>query len=46
LLEAWIEINTTHSGDSGLEQRVITQVASYGHQLGWLVEAVDVLARQ
>jgi hypothetical protein len=46
LLEASIEINTTHSGDPGLEQRIIILVASYGHQGGWLVEAVDVLARQ
>jgi hypothetical protein len=29
-----------------LEQRIITQVASYGRQLGRLVDAVDVLARQ
>jgi hypothetical protein len=29
-----------------LEQRIITQVASYGSQLGWLLEAVDVLARR
>lgn len=41
-----ININATRSGDPGLEQRIITQVASYGRQLGWLVEAVDVLARR
>lgn len=29
-----------------MEQRIITQVASYGRQLGRLVEAVDVLARR
>jgi hypothetical protein len=38
--------NATRSGDPGLEQRIITQVASYGRQLGWLVEAVDMLARR
>lgn len=31
---------------TGLEQRIITQAASYGRQLGRLVEAVDVLARR
>jgi hypothetical protein len=41
-----LNINATRSGDPGLEQRIITQVASYGRQLGRLVEAVDVLARQ
>ena len=41
-----LNINATRSGDPGLEQRIITQVASYGRQLGRLVDAVDVLARQ
>ncbi len=41
-----LNINATRSGDPGLEQRIITQVASYGRQLGWLVEAVEVLARR
>jgi hypothetical protein len=41
-----LNINATRSGDPGLEQRIITQVASYGRQLGRLVEAVDVLARR
>ncbi len=41
-----ININETRSGDPGLERRIITEVASYGRQLGWLLEAVDVLARQ
>jgi hypothetical protein len=40
-----LNINATRSGDPGLEQRIITQVASYGRQLGRLVEAVDVLAQ-
>jgi hypothetical protein len=40
-----LNINATRSGDPGLEQRIITQVASYGRQLGRLVEAVDVLVR-
>lgn len=41
-----VNINATRSGDPDLEQRIITQVASYGRQLGRLLEAVDVLARQ
>jgi hypothetical protein len=41
-----LNIDATSSGDPGLEQRIITQVASYGRQLGWLVEAVDVLGRE
>lgn len=41
-----LNINATRSGDPGLEQRIITQVASYGRQLGRLVEAVDVLAQR
>jgi len=41
-----LNINATRSGDPELEQRIITQVASYGRQLGWLLEAVDVLARR
>jgi hypothetical protein len=41
-----LNINATRSGDPELEQRIITEVASYGRQLGWLVEAVDALARR
>ncbi|HZS22498.1 MAG TPA: hypothetical protein VFA63_16140 [Pseudonocardiaceae bacterium] len=40
-----VNINATRSGDPALEQRIITDVASYGRQLGWLVDAVDVLVR-
>ena len=39
-------INATRSGDPAVEQRIITEVASYGRQLGWLVEAVEVLAQR
>ena len=41
-----LNINATRSGDPGLEQRIITQVASYGRQLGRLIDAVDVLAQR
>lgn len=41
-----ININTTRSVDPQLEQRIVTEVASYGRQLGRLLEAVDVLVGQ
>lgn len=39
-----ININATRTSDPQLEQRIITEVASYGRQLGRLLDAVDVLA--
>ena len=41
----FININTSRSGDSQLEQHITEQVASYGRQLGWIVDALDVLIR-
>jgi hypothetical protein len=41
----FLNINATQSGDPALEKRIITQVASYGRQLGRLVDAVSVLSR-
>jgi hypothetical protein len=41
----FININTTRSGDPQLEQRITEQVASYGRQLGWIIDALDVLIR-
>ena len=35
----------TASGDPELERRIVEQVASYGRQLGWVVDALDVLIR-
>jgi hypothetical protein len=40
-----INITTTRAGDPDLERRIIEQVASYGRQLGWVLEAVDALVR-
>ncbi|HWU08865.1 MAG TPA: hypothetical protein VN520_21195 [Streptomyces sp.] len=40
-----ININATRAGDARLEQRITEQVASYGRQLGWVVDALDVLIR-
>jgi hypothetical protein len=49
MVNAWtqqngiININTMNSGDSKAESEIVERVASYGRQLGWLLEAVDVL---
>jgi hypothetical protein len=40
-----INITTARAGDPDLERRIVEQVASYGRQLGWLLEAVDALVR-
>ena len=41
----FININTTRAGDAELERRIVEQVASYGRQLGRILDAVDVLIR-
>lgn len=41
----FLNINTTRAGDPSLERQIITEVASYGRQLGRLVDAVGVLSR-
>jgi hypothetical protein len=38
-----INITTTRSGDPELEQRILSEVASYGRQLGWVLDAVAAL---
>ncbi|MFM7631546.1 MAG: hypothetical protein ACKO43_07075 [Alphaproteobacteria bacterium] len=38
-----ININTMASGDRALEQQIVENVASYGKQLGRMMEAVNVL---
>jgi hypothetical protein len=35
----------TGSGDPALERRIVEHVASYGRQLGWVVDALDALIR-
>jgi hypothetical protein len=40
-----INITQGKSRNPGLEQRIVTEVAGYGRQIGRLLEAVDVLAR-
>lgn len=42
----FVNINTTGSGDPALERRIVEEVASYGRQLGRLLDAVDVLIRR
>ena len=41
----FININETNSGDPAVEQQVVTQVASYGRQLGWISEALEIIIR-
>jgi hypothetical protein len=41
----FININTTGAGDAQVERRIVEQVASYGRQLGRVLDAVDVLIR-
>jgi len=40
-----ININEQAAGNAELEQRIVTQEASYGRQLGQLMDAVAVLVR-
>ena len=40
-----ININEQAAGNAELEQRIVTQEASYGRQLGQLMDAVTVLVR-
>jgi len=35
-----------YAGDPEVEDRVVTEVASYGRQLGWLMEIIIALAKQ
>src|SRR3954452_5545358 len=39
----FININTSRSADPELERRIVTEVASYGRQLGRILDAVAVL---
>lgn len=38
-----ININNMATGNGNAEQRILEDVASYGRQLGWILEAVDVI---
>src|SRR3954447_16171180 len=42
----FININTTQSANPELERRIVTEVASYGRQLGRILDAVAVLIRR
>jgi hypothetical protein len=42
----FININNIESGDPETEKMIIEQVAGYGRQLGWILEAVDLLAEK
>ena len=39
----FININNVRAGDSALEQRIVEDVASYGRQLGRIMDALDVV---
>jgi hypothetical protein len=39
-------INVKYAGDPVIEDRVVTEVASYGKQIGWLTEIALALAKQ
>jgi len=41
----FININTLRAGDPELERQITEQVASYGRQLGQILDALDVLIR-
>ena len=41
----FVNINATRAGDAELERRITEEVASYGRQLGKVLDAVDVLIR-
>jgi len=39
-------LTVNYAGDPQVEDRVVTEVASYGKQLGWLMEIALALAKQ
>lgn len=41
----FININETNAGDPALEQRIIGEVASYGRQIGWISETLEIVLR-
>lgn len=38
-----VNVQNTATGDPQAEKQITTQVASYGRQLGWIVDALEVL---
>jgi hypothetical protein len=39
-------LTVNYAGDARIEDRVVTEVASYGRQLGWLTEIAIALAKK
>lgn len=39
----FINVYNVESGDSQTEKKIIEEVASYGRQLGWIIEILDVV---
>jgi len=42
----WFSPTFNFAGDAGIEKQVVSEVASYGKQIGWLNELVIKLAEQ
>ncbi len=41
-----INIYNVESGDSEIENKIIREVASYGRQLGWIIEVLDLVLKR
>ncbi len=41
-----INISTVESKDPGLERNITKDVAGYGRQLGWIIDALDVVIKK
>jgi hypothetical protein len=39
----FINVYNVESGDSQKEKKIIEEVASYGRQLGWIIEVLDIV---
>jgi hypothetical protein len=42
----FININNIKSGDSEIERQIVEDVASYGRQLGWLIEVLNIIVNR
>lgn len=42
----FININNFDSGDPEIEKKIIEEVASYGRQLGWITEILELIIRR
>ena len=42
----FININSLRAGDNELEKKIIEDVASYGRQLGWITEVLEIVVNK